>query len=451
MPDTLAPSAPDPIASALARSPTIREIVMGAGVLAEAGALFARQFPGRTAVLIADANTDRAAGQAVADRLAAAGIAIRRHVLPAQPRPKPSVELSQALARVIGADDAIPVAVGSGVINDVVKYAAFLLDRPYLCVATAASMDGYSSAGAPLSQRGFKKTLAARPPVAILADLDVLAAAPPAMTGWGFGDLAGKAPAGGDWIIADALGVEPIDAVAWPMVQDPLRGWLAMADAVATGDRAAVAGLMTGLTLVGLAMEAHGTSRPASGADHQIAHLWEMEDHHHDGERVSHGACVSIGCVVALGLFDWLLGQDPGALDAGAILAAAPPLEAKAAEIDRAFSGELAARAKEETAAKHLSPAAHAARLADIARVWPRLRARLDAHVMRAPAMADLLARAGAPTRSEAIGITRAHLRRTVRASRFIRSRYTILDLLDETGLLPAAIDAVIPATEGAP
>jgi glycerol-1-phosphate dehydrogenase [NAD(P)+] len=92
-----------------------------------------------------------------------------------------------------------------------VKYAAFRLDRPYLCVATAASMDGYSSAGAPLVDDGFKKTIACRPPRAILADLAVIRAAPPAMAGWGYGDLAGKVPAGGDWLLADALGIEPLD------------------------------------------------------------------------------------------------------------------------------------------------------------------------------------------------------------------------------------------------
>ncbi len=162
--------------------------------------------------------------------------------------------------------------------NDLVKYAAFHLNRPYLCVATAASMDGYTSAGSPLSEKGFKKTLQCRPAKVVLADLDIIAAAPAAMTGWGYGDLAGKVPAGADWIIADALGIEPVDDIAWPMVQGNLRRWLGDPAAIASGDRRAMEGLFAGLTLVGLAMEAHGSSRPASGADHQVAHLWEMED-----------------------------------------------------------------------------------------------------------------------------------------------------------------------------
>ena len=250
---------------------------------------------------------------------------MRRHVLAGKPRLKPTVDLADRLRDVLAVDGSVPVAVGSGVINDVVKHAAFSLKRAYLCVGTAASMDGYTSAGAPLSDKGFKKTIQCRPAKAVIGDLDVIAAAPAEMTGWGYGDLAGKVPAGGDWIIADALGIEAVDDVAWPLVQGGLRGWLGAPDAIAAGDRTALEGLFAGLTLVGLAMELHGSSRPASGADHQIAHLWEMDDLHFAGERVSHGACVAVGTMAALRLFDWLLAQDLTTLDARSRAAAAPP------------------------------------------------------------------------------------------------------------------------------
>ena len=436
-------SASDIIVEAVGRSRTIAEVLLGNGVMAEAGALVKRHFGDRPLRIVSDENT-RIAGAALFTALDAAAIPYTEHVLPRTPRPKPSVELGETLAAAMG--DAIPVSLGSGVINDVVKYAAFELGRPYLCVATAASMDGYTSAGAPLTRDGFKKTIACRPPLAILADLDVMAAAPAEMTGWGYGDLAGKVPAGGDWIIADALGLEPIDTVAWPLVQDNLAAWLAEPDKVRAGDPAAVEDLFAGLTLAGLAMEFHGTSRPASGADHQIAHIFEMESLTHKGERVSHGACVAIGTVTSLKLFDFLLAQDLTALDHAAILAAAPSLDAKKAEIEATFAPSLAERALQETSAKHASPDVHKARLERVAAIWPQLQARLSNHMMRAPAMVDLLTRAGAPTRPVEIGIDEARLYRTVLAGRFIRSRYTILDLLEETGLLQRALAETLPA-----
>jgi glycerol-1-phosphate dehydrogenase [NAD(P)+] len=436
--------------AAVARSASIAEVMIAPGALDEAGALYIRVFGTGPACLIADENTWAAAGKAVEASLAAQGIVTRRHVLPGKPRPKPTVDLAEELRAVLAQDQAMPVAIGSGVINDLVKYAAFQLDRPYLCVATAASMDGYTSAGAPLSDKGFKKTIATRPARAVLADLDVIAAAPPEMLGWGYGDLAGKVPAGGDWIIADALGIEPLHDVAWPMVQDGLAGWLGHPERLAAGDRAALDGLFAGLTLVGLAMEAHGSSRPASGADHQIAHIWEMEDLAQNGERVSHGACVAVGCVAVLQLYDWLLAQDLAKLDVARIVANAPNPTHQSAIIRKAFGpGEIAERAVIETGAKSVTPEQHRERLTLIAKVWPDLAARLRARLMPAPEMIQRLQRIGAPTASTDIGVSRAHLRATVAKARYLRDRYTVLDLLDETGLLSQAIDAVFPAEKG--
>ncbi|MFN3577050.1 MAG: sn-glycerol-1-phosphate dehydrogenase [Tabrizicola sp.] len=435
---------PDLIRAAVARSAQVAEVVIGRGVLAEAGALYARHFHG-PAVLMADDRGWGAAGRGVEAAFAARGIPTRRHVIPAVPRPKPTVELAEALRAALRPGET-PVAVGSGVMNDVVKHAAFSAGIPYMCVATAASMDGYTSAGAPLSERGFKKTIPCRPAKVLLADLDVIAAAPPEMTGWGYGDLAGKVPAGGDWIIADALGIEPIDDVAWPMVQDGLAGWLSQPDRIAAGDRAAVEGLFLGLTLVGLAMEAHGSSRPASGADHQIAHLWEMDDLRHGGERVSHGACVAVGAMASLRMFDWLLTRDFAAFDPARRAAEAPTLAAKEAEIRARFGpGEIAERAIVETRAKHVEGRALQARLTRLRGIWPDLQARLRARLWPAARMADHLARAGAPVEAADIGVDPAYLHRTILKARFLRSRYTVLDLLDEVGLLDQAALAALP------
>lgn len=437
------------LAEAVARSATVAEVLIRRGALADTGAVFHRHFGTGPACLVADDNTWAAAGATTEAALRNAGIVTSRLILPGAPRPKPNVELAATLRDALAAGDATPVAIGSGVLNDLVKHAAFQLDRPYLCVATAASMDGYTSAGAPLSDRGFKKTIPCRPARVLLADLDVIAAAPPAMSGWGYGDLAGKVPAGGDWIIADALGIEPIDNLAWPMVQDALPGWLANPAGIAAGDPAALQGLFTGLILVGLAMELHGSSRPASGADHQIAHLWEMQGLTQDGEPVSHGSCVAVACCAVLALYDWLLTRDLTRLDIQAILDQAETPQAKATAIRQAFGpGEVSDRALAETLAKHPDPATHRDRLNHLRRIWPGLATRLRAQLIPAASMRAQLALALAPTTAAQIGITPDRLRRSIAHARFLRSRYTLLDLLQDTGLLAQAIAAVVPAED---
>src|SRR3954452_1581683 len=74
-----------------------------------------------------------------------------------------------------------------------------------LAVATAASVDGYTSFGASITKDGFKQTLTCPAPRAVLADLDVLTAAPAIMTASGYGDLLGKVPAGADWEVVPGL------------------------------------------------------------------------------------------------------------------------------------------------------------------------------------------------------------------------------------------------------
>lgn len=442
-------AAQETIATGLEASRSIAAVKLEPGALREAPSLLSMHFEGRAATLIADGNTWAAAGASLEAFLTAAGIAVRRHVLPAKPKPKPSVELATELASVLATDGSVPVAVGSGVINDVVKYAAFKLGRPYLCVATAASMDGYTSAGAPLSEKGFKKTMQCRPAKVIIGDLDVLRRAPVEMSGWGYSDLAGKIPAGADWILADELGVEPVDQVAWPMVQSHLREFLSEPERVAQGYPHAIENLFAGLSVVGFAMEAYGSSRPASGADHQVAHLWEMQGLEHQGESVSHGSCVAIGSLAILQLYGWFLRQDIGQIDIAETVRTASSLSDKVEAIRKVFgNSEIAERSIEEVRMKHADPDVLRARLHKLKAQWSRLKARLDAQIMSPGEFAGKLKAAGAPFQPSDIGIGNDRLRRTVLDSRFLRSRYTILDVLEETALLHRAVDELFPVRE---
>src|SRR5262249_6366695 len=147
--------------------------------------------------------------------------------------------------------DAVPVAVGSGTINDLTKLAAHRLGRPYMAVATAASMDGYTAYGASITHRGAKQTFDCPAPRAVLADREVIARGPLGMNAWGYADLLAKNVAGADWIVADALGVEPIDPTSWEIVQGPLRTAVAAPEVATKGDPEGLRGLVVGLLLSG--------------------------------------------------------------------------------------------------------------------------------------------------------------------------------------------------------
>jgi glycerol-1-phosphate dehydrogenase [NAD(P)+] len=434
-----------PLALALQDASTTREVIVQAGALQVLPDLARRLAPGAQLLVVADALTWQAAGQTVQDAFGAAGLTgAAPRIWSAHPRLKPHAETAQALAGELRAGDVVPIAVGSGVVSDLVKYAAQLAGRPYFSVPTAASMDGYAASGAALLEHGFKRTLACDPPLAVVADPQVLAHAPGRMAAWGYGDLAGKLVAGADWVLADALDVEPLNAGPFALVQDHLADWLAAPERLAQHDPQALGDLLSGLLVSGFAMQAHGNSRPASGSDHQFSHLWEMENLQVQGEPAAHGACVGVGTVAMLALYEWLLARPLDELPDP--LAAQHPLADASAEIEASLGrGEIASAAVREMEHKRaLGP--RAARVQRFVATWPTLRPRLAQRLLPASELQRRLRAVGGACHPEDLGLTVAQLARDYRRARLIRRRYTLLDLLEDAGWLDLAVAQLFAA-----
>jgi glycerol-1-phosphate dehydrogenase [NAD(P)+] len=432
------------IAQALRDATDTRAVLVEAGALRSAERVFAECFGAAAAVVVADETTWAVAGEAIDGALRAAGREVYdAHVLPARPAPYADYETVTTVAEALRAGDAIPVAVGSGTLNDIVKRAAHECERPYATVATAASMDGYTAFGAAITKDGYKRTMTCAAPRAVIADLDVLTKAPAGMTASGYADLLGKVTAGADWLVADALGVEPIREPAWSLVQPSLREAVGRPAELRAGDRAAMGELIDGLVTAGLAMQADESSRPASGAEHQFSHLWEMEGLGHDGDPpLSHGFKVGLGTIAIAALYERLLARD---LERAAGEAAGADWPAADA-VERAVRAlhpdpRLAGAAVEETLAKHPSAAERAERLERLREAWGPLRARLADQLLPAGEVRAMLAAAGCPTAPEEIGLGRDALRSTYTRARTIRRRFTVLDLAHETGVLAECVD----------
>jgi glycerol-1-phosphate dehydrogenase [NAD(P)+] len=433
-----------------ARDTRLLELARGARLkTAEA---FASLFGGSTAMVIADEHTIDVSGKDVVDSLRRTGQrAVDPVILAAEGLYAEYTFVDELVGR-LAPTDAVPIAVGAGAINDLVKLAAHRCGRPYLVVATAASMDGYTAYGASITYRGSKQTFDCPAPRGVIADLDVIAEAPEGMNASGYADLAAKCPAGADWILADALGEEPINRAVWDTVQNQLRFWMADPGGVRRRDLESLRRITTALMMSGFAMQAASSSRPASGAEHQFSHLWDMEHHTYQGATPSHGFKVGIGSLASLALYE-ALGRLPIAeLDIDAAVESWPDDDANRREIDELFgAGELAAKAHQESAAKLPDRAALAAQLETLRRAWPQLQRRLAAQIIPAIELRDHLREAGAACAAEQIGIDAARLRRSYRQAYHIRRRFTVLDVARRSGLWEPALDDVFrPASEGA-
>jgi glycerol-1-phosphate dehydrogenase [NAD(P)+] len=435
------------IREALSEAGDTAEVLIGEDVLGEAPRLFAAAFGEASATIVADETTMGIAGAAVQSALAGAGRSTADpFVFSAEPALHADYENIERLVAALREHDAIPVAVGSGTINDIVKRAAYECERPYMNVCTAASMDGYTAFGAAITKDGYKRTMECPAPRAVLADLGILTRAPAAMTASGYADLLAKITAGADWICADALEVEPIDPRPWALVQGPLRESTARPAPLKSGDRRAMDSLIEGLIMSGLAMQAASSSRPASGAEHQFSHLWEMEGLGQDpadgSPPLSHGFKVGLGTVSIAALYERLLERDLAALNVEAAVAAWPTWEQAERRVRAAHTAPgLADAAVQETRAKYIDAPRLRERLTLLTERWPDVRDRLREQLSPAAELREQLQAAGCPTSPDAIGLTAERLHDTYRRAQMIRRRFTVLDLANQAGILDACVD----------
>ena len=183
------------------RVPT-KEIYCGANAKERLLKFIFAEMPGPDVAVVADTNTFAVAGQVVAECLAENGLNVKVEVFSAgRKKLKAEKELAEKLASELK-NFHFAVACGSGTINDLVKYAATIAEIPYISYPTAPSMNGYPSPIAALSCKGTKKTLAATPPAAVIADLDVLRGAPKDMIQAGLGDGISKSVCNIDWAVS---------------------------------------------------------------------------------------------------------------------------------------------------------------------------------------------------------------------------------------------------------
>ena len=435
------------IERALERASDTRACEIGEGVLAKAPALFREHFPrSARAIVVCDPRTRKAAGDETEALLRQAGVETTLHVL--EPGGKTfhgdyryAEEVREAaLAAGVerGGEKIVPVAVGSGVVNDVTKRASGELGLPYMCVGTAASVDGYSSFGAALrSPEGAKQTYPCPAPRVIVADLNVMRTAPAWMAASGFADLMAKVPAGADWILSSELGAAEWHESAWHTVQDGLKDTIGFPEGVVAMETAPFARLVEGLMLGGFAMQDMQSSRPASGAEHMFSHLLEMRDHVFNGEIVPHGIQVGVFTLFMCRVYERLLSFDYSALDVERCLANWRPLAEQERIGAEMFAGtrfpDIGVKA---VRAKFLDREATRARLEDFKARWPLIRTRLEAQLVPASEIERRLRVIGAPTTPEGIGSSVAATLADARKTIYMRDRYMALDFIDLTGQL---------------
>lgn len=186
------------------------------------------------------------------------------------------------------------VGVGGGGTLDVAKYAATELGLNMVAVATNLAHDGLASPVASLDCDGRKMSIGVRLPVAVIVDLEHVSRSPIRQTRSGVGDVVSNLSAVADWELANRVHGEAIDFSAVAMATAAARSVLTQAGALHSGEF--LHHLATALVHSGTAMAVAGSSRPCSGACHEISHAIDARF----PGRATHGEQVAVGAMFAM-------------------------------------------------------------------------------------------------------------------------------------------------------
>jgi len=445
----------------------IREIIYSASAISEAPEVLGRNFPGKTAVIIADQRTYAVAGEAMAGSLANAGfkinelilpdtverhcVALMPHIQPSQPeallrrsrpvrhykktssQPEPVCDdftLEYILARLPKKSD-FYIAAGSGVISDLTKWTACKTGKPYATFATAASMNGYSSANIAPTIKGVKRLMDGTCPLVIMAAPSIINAAPYKLTTAGLGDVLAKPVSITDWRVSNLLFGEYFCPLCAQMISEIEPAYMNKPRDIFSRKPAAMEALFNALIYSGLSMTIAGTSSPSSGGEHMISHALDSTALERGLSHDYHGRQVGLGTIFACALYERLLALEN------------PRFQLQTEETNKAFWQSLTPVVEEEHARKR-SKAAKAIEQLKKKNCWDELRAIAKKSIRTPAEIRNCLKTAGAAHRIADIDCGRARFLDAALNCHQMRERYTVIDLARAAGIMPKAADEIM-------
>lgn len=375
-------------------------------------------------MLVFDENTYASAGRQLAEKLKAAGFDLNTSLL----KGKEIIANEQYFIQVMleaRREARTYLAVGSGSITDITRFVSFHTGADFIIFPTAASVDGYTSAGAPSVIAGFKKTVMCHSPRAVFGDLAVLSAAPQAMTASGFGDMLGKSIALADWQLGHLLWDEPFDEQIYQRVQASLQNCIDHAEAIGQSSVEGLQALFNGLIESGFCMLDFNSSRPASGSEHQISHYLEMKLIREGRPAVLHGAKVGVSSIIMAGLYDKLRRLDRDDMLARLDAASLTPAEQHIQTIQVVYSDTAERVIAEQARFLALSAEAFDQLKQKIMNRWSDIQ-QIAATVPPPQKLSAWLQQVGGATDMQTLGFNETEVTEAITYAHYLRDRFNV-------------------------
>ncbi len=388
-------------------------------------------------LVVADQRTLEVAGREVVRMLNEASYEVDIHIVPDDEGESPVADdltKDSLMARAPQAD--LYIAVGSGVVNDLVKWVAYLREKPYLVVATAASMNGYASANVAATIDGLKVLFHAQACQAVFACPEVIINAPHELTTSGLGDVLAKSVSSADWKLNQFLFDDYYCQFSVDLLKDLEPVYLNNPQKIRNKDPEAYQALFEALFYSSIAMTITGTSSPASGGEHLISHTIDMLAGRDFRKHDLHGRQVGVASILMAALYEKIMDIEE------------PEFCEVPENIDLEFWGSLAKVVQPEYR-KKLPKIRQAAAFLSVPKNWENLRSLIKPKLIQAFKLKNCLLEAGAAHRYSDIrdndeSLKHSKFLEVVNHANQMRERFTILDLAVMLGIIPNQIEQLI-------
>jgi glycerol-1-phosphate dehydrogenase [NAD(P)+] len=269
-----------------------RNVLVGHGVVDQLGAAVDELYLSGRPLLVTSPTPDRIAG----DRVRAQ---FRGGSYPAPETIVVERASFEAVERVVDAAEAAGagfiLALGGGKPIDTAKMAADRVGCGFVSVPTTASHDGIVSGRSSIPEGDTRHSVAADPPLAVVADTEIIADAPWELTTAGCADIISNYTAVSDWRLAHRLKNVEYSEYAGALSEMTAEMLVDNADSIRPGLEESAWIVVKALVSSGVAMSIAGSSRPASGAEHLVSH---QLDRLAPGSAL-HGHQVGVGAILA--------------------------------------------------------------------------------------------------------------------------------------------------------
>lgn len=276
-----------------------RNVLVGHGVLDQLGEAVDELYLSGRPLVVTSPTPNELAGDRVTEQFAAddpATVVVE----------KASFESIERVIDTAEREDAgYLIALGGGKPIDIAKMASDHLNLGFVAVPTAASHDGIVSGRSSIPEGDTRHSVAADPPLAVVADTEILAKAPWELTTAGCADIISNYTAVKDWRLAHRLKNVEYSEYAGALSELTAEMLVDSADSIKKGHEESAWIVTKALVSSGVAMSIAGSSRPASGAEHLFSH---QLDRIAPGKAI-HGHQVGVGSIMTEFLHSGAKGQ----------------------------------------------------------------------------------------------------------------------------------------------